>query len=98
MAFFLFFNIFIENFFFNFHLNSLFLKNYFFKNLFTSTMSKTAILEIEGKKYEFPIYVGTENEMAIDISKLRDLTGAVTIDQGYKNTGACKSEITFLDG
>ena len=61
-------------------------------------MSKTAILEIEGKKYEFPIYVGTENEMAIDISKLRDLTGAVTMDQGYKNTGACKSEITFLDG
>ena len=61
-------------------------------------MSKTAILEIEGKKYELPIYVGTENEMSIDISKLRDLSGAITLDQGYKNTGACKSEITFLDG
>jgi citrate synthase len=36
--------------------------------------------------------------MSIDISKLRDLSGAITLDQGYKNTGACKSEITFLDG
>ncbi len=61
-------------------------------------MSKTATLEIEGKKYELPIYVGTENEMSIDISKLGDLSGAITLDQGYKNTGACKSEITFLDG
>jgi citrate synthase len=42
--------------------------------------------------------VGTENEMAIDISDLRDKTGAVTLDFGYKNTGATKSAITFLDG
>ncbi|MFN5441411.1 MAG: citrate synthase, partial [Flavobacteriia bacterium] len=38
------------------------------------------------------------NEKAIDISKLRDLTGYVTLDTGYKNTGATKSAITFLDG
>jgi citrate synthase len=61
-------------------------------------MSKTAKLEIDGKIYELPIFVGTENEVSIDISKLRDLSGAITMDQGYKNTGACKSEITFLDG
>jgi citrate synthase len=61
-------------------------------------MSKTATLEFEGKKYEFPIFVGTENESSIDISKLRGLTGAVTIDPGFKNTGSCKSKITFLDG
>ena len=61
-------------------------------------MSKNAILELDGKKYEFPVIVGTENEVAIDISKLRDLSGAITLDQGYKNTGACTSEITFLDG
>ena len=61
-------------------------------------MSKTATLEIEGKKYEFPIFIGSENEMSIDISKLRDLSGAITLDPGYKNTGSCKSEITFLDG
>ncbi|PWA04899.1 citrate synthase [Flavobacterium psychrotolerans] len=61
-------------------------------------MSNTAILEIEGKKYEFPIIVGTENEVAIDINKLRDLTGAITMDPGYKNSGSCLSKITFLDG
>ena len=61
-------------------------------------MSKIATLEFDGKKYEFPIFIGTENEVGIDISKLRDLSGAITLDRGYKNTGACVSEITFLDG
>ncbi len=61
-------------------------------------MAKTAELIIDGKSYTFPIIVGTENEMAIDISELRDKTGAVTLDFGYKNTGATKSAITFLDG
>ena len=61
-------------------------------------MSKIATLEFDGKKYEFPIIVGTEDEVGIDISKLRDLSGAITLDSGYKNTGACVSEITFLDG
>ncbi|OYQ36314.1 citrate (Si)-synthase [Flavobacterium cyanobacteriorum] len=61
-------------------------------------MSDVAILEINGKKYEFPVLVGTENEVAIDIDKLRSETGAITMDPGYKNSGSCKSEITFLDG
>jgi citrate synthase len=61
-------------------------------------MSKTAILELDGVKYEFPVIVGSENEAAIDIEKLRALTGAITLDPGYKNSGSCKSDITFLDG
>ncbi|MFY8069648.1 MAG: citrate synthase [Flavobacterium sp.] len=61
-------------------------------------MSKIAILELDGKKYEFPVIVGTENEVAIDIDNLRSASGAITIDPGYKNSGSCKSEITFLDG
>lgn len=61
-------------------------------------MSKTATLEIDGKKIELPIIVGSENETAVDISKLRDQTGVITLDPGYKNSGSCKSEITFLDG
>lgn len=61
-------------------------------------MSKTAILEFEGNKYEFPVIVGSENEAAIDIEKLRALTGAITLDPGYKNSGSCTSDITFLDG
>ena len=61
-------------------------------------MSTTAILEFDGKKYDLPVIVGSENEAAIDVEKLRELTGAITIDPGYKNSGSCKSEITFLDG
>ncbi len=61
-------------------------------------MSKIAVLELEGKKYEFPVILGSENEVAIDVNKLRDLSGAITLDPGYKNSGSCKSEITFLDG
>ena len=61
-------------------------------------MSKNAIIEINGNKFELPIMVGSENETAIDISKLRDLSGAITYDPGYKNSGVCKSDITFLDG
>jgi citrate synthase len=61
-------------------------------------MSGVAKLEVDGKVYELPIVVGTENEKAIDISKLRDLSGYITLDTGYKNTGATKSAITYLDG
>lgn len=61
-------------------------------------MSKTAILELDGKRYEFPVTVGTENEVAIDIAKLRALSGAITLDPGFKNTGSCESSITYLDG
>ncbi len=61
-------------------------------------MSEIAKIIVEGKEYEFPIIVGTEGEKAIDISKLRDLTGHITLDIGFKNTGSTKSAITFLDG
>ena len=61
-------------------------------------MSKVATLEIDGKKYEFPIIVGTENEVAIDIKNLRGESGVITLDPGFKNTGSCESAITFLDG
>jgi citrate synthase len=61
-------------------------------------MSETIQLKIGDKTYDLPVIQGTEDEKAIDISKLRDLTGYVTLDIGYKNTGATKSAITFLDG
>ena len=60
-------------------------------------MSDKATLEINGEKYELPLKVGTENEVAIDIKTLRSATGGViTIDPGYKNTGSCESAITFF--
>ncbi|MGC3946122.1 MAG: citrate synthase [Chryseolinea sp.] len=61
-------------------------------------MSKTAELIIDGKSYTLPLVVGSENEVAIDIGELMEKTGAITLDFGYKNTGATKSAITFLDG
>jgi len=57
-----------------------------------------AHLTFEGKTIELPVIIGSENEKAIDISNLRDSTGLVTMDLGYKNTGATKSGVTFLDG
>ncbi len=63
-----------------------------------SKTAKTAELIIDGKSYTLPLIVGTENEVAIDISELMEKTGAITLDLGYKNTGATKSAITFLDG
>jgi len=58
----------------------------------------TAKLILQGKEYELPILVGTENEVGIDISALRQKTGAITLDSGYGNTGSCESTITFIDG
>jgi citrate synthase len=61
-------------------------------------MSETAKLFIHGREYELPIVVGTEKETGVDISKLRGQSGVITLDEGYMNTGACKSAITFIDG
>lgn len=61
-------------------------------------MSQTAQMTIEGQEYEFPVVEGTEQEKAIDISKLRGKSGYITIDPGFKNTGSTTSAITFLDG
>ncbi len=61
-------------------------------------MSQFAELKYGDKIYQLPVLVGSENEVALDISKLRDDTGLITLDIGYKNTGATKSAITFIDG
>ena len=61
-------------------------------------MSETAKISIEGKEFELPVITGSEGEKAIDISKLRSMSGYITIDPGFKNTGATTSGITFLDG
>jgi len=63
----------------------------------TST-SASARLTLDGKDYDLPVITGSEGERAVDIAKLRDATGAITLDPGYGNTGSCKSAITFIDG
>ena len=61
-------------------------------------MSDTARLELGDKVLELPVIVGTENEHAVDIRALRAQSGYITLDDGYGNTGACESAITFIDG
>jgi citrate synthase len=58
----------------------------------------TATLQFDGRSATLPVIRGTENEMAVDIEKLRSATGLITLDPGYGNTGSCRSAITFIDG
>ena len=61
-------------------------------------MADNIDLIYKGVNYKFPLVEGTENESAIDFKTLRAQTGLITLDPGFKNTGSCQSEITFLDG
>jgi citrate synthase len=59
---------------------------------------QTAKLTLNGQELDLPVIIGSENEVAVDIRNLRAKTGAITLDSGYGNTGACESAITFIDG
>ncbi|MFO0906009.1 MAG: citrate synthase [Pirellulales bacterium] len=61
-------------------------------------MPEVAKLQYGDRQIDLPVHVGTEQEYAVDISKLRAETGLITLDEGYVNTGATSSAITFLDG
>lgn len=62
------------------------------------SMSESAKLTYDGSDYELPVVEGTEGERAVDISKLRAQSGAVCLDDGYGNTGSCRSAVTYIDG
>jgi citrate synthase len=63
------------------------------------TMSaKNAKLLLDDAEYQFPVVQGTEGELGIDIRALRSTAGAITLDEGYANTGSTRSAITFVDG
>src|SRR5690554_2722058 len=62
-------------------------------------MSDKANFSYKGSNVELEVGIGTMDEKYVDISKFRTQTDEIiTLDPGYKNTGSCKSEITFLDG
>ena len=61
-------------------------------------MKKKATLNVNDKIFNLDIIIGSENENALDISKLRLDANLITLDSGFKNTGSCQSAITFLDG
>ena len=58
----------------------------------------SAKIDLDGKEFELPLLVGSENEVGIDVTALRRQSGAITYDPGYGNTGSCESAITFIDG
>ncbi len=64
----------------------------------SEAQSMSAKLSVENCSIDLPVIVGTESEKALDISSLRKLTGYVTLDEGFVNTGSTTSSITFLDG
>ena len=64
----------------------------------SSNSNDFAELHWDGKKAMLPLIEGSAGERAVDISKLRDQTGLITLDSGYGNTGSCQSAITFIDG
>jgi citrate synthase len=64
----------------------------------TAATQETVTLEFEGKTVALPVLRGSEGEVGLDISRLRAATGAITLDPGFGNTGACRSSITFIDG
>ena len=64
----------------------------------TAPATSTATLDLGGKTLDLPVVVGSEGEQAVDISKLRSETGYITLDEGYRNTGSVRSDITFIDG
>ena len=59
---------------------------------------KTGKLTVGDKEIELSVKVGTENEIGIELGKLRKETGVITLDPGYVNTGSTESAITFLNG
>jgi citrate synthase len=58
----------------------------------------TAILSFDGSETKLGVVRGTEDELGIDITKLRADTGLITLDDGFLNTGSCTSAITYIDG
>jgi citrate synthase len=63
-----------------------------------SDAAPSAKLILGDKTVELPVVVGTENEHAVEITELRKKSGYITLDEGYRSTGSCRSSVTFIDG
>ena len=61
-------------------------------------MADTARLILDDEEIGLPVVVGSEQERAVDIGALRARSGYITLDEGYGNTGSCRSSITYIDG
>jgi citrate synthase len=70
----------------------------FFEVLAETPMEEKVTFTFDGKNLDLPVMIGSEGEKAVDVRTLRDKTGYITYDDGYGNTGSCRSNITFIDG
>jgi citrate synthase len=57
-----------------------------------------AYLRFGDKEFVLPTEVSTEGEVAIDISKLKSISGLTTVDRGFANTAETRSAVTHIDG
>ena len=64
----------------------------------TTAPTNSVEARIGDRQIELPLVTGTEQECAIDISELRNQTGLITLDEGYRNTGSVQSAITYING
>jgi citrate synthase len=55
-------------------------------------------IDVGGTGYDTSVVTGTEGEQGIDIRDLRSETGYITYDPAFPNTGAVRSDITYIDG
>lgn len=57
-----------------------------------------AMLSVNGKTAELPVYGGTIGPDVIDVGTLYKQTDMFTLDPGFTSTASCESQITFIDG
>ncbi|ENW03019.1 citrate synthase [Acinetobacter beijerinckii] len=63
----------------------------------SAATGKKAVLQLDGKEIELPIYSGTLGPDVIDVKDVL-ASGHFTFDPGFMATAACESKITFIDG
>jgi citrate synthase len=63
----------------------------------SAATGKKAVLQLDGKEIELPIYSGTLGPDVIDVKDVL-AAGHFTFDPGFMATAACESKITFIDG
>ena len=65
----------------------------------TAASDGTVELRARGaEKLALPVAAATEGAPGVDVSQLLSKTGMITYDPGYRNTGSCRSRITYIDG
>ncbi len=57
-----------------------------------------AVLSLDEKTYELPVFKGTLGPDVVDVRKLYGEADVFTYDPSFTSTASCESKITFIDG